>query len=816
MGSFNFYNRIKIGPKLIALFLLVGIIPMAVVAFMSCTQASGAVNTEAENKLSAVGDLKRAQVEDWYSRKFREVEMWGASGDVQQALVEYQAAYEAGGADSAAYTAVDSKWGQYFRDIADKWNYYDFFLIDIDGEVVYSASQEADFGTNLIKGQYKDSPLAEAFGSAAGGKTYLTDFEAYAPSGGEAAAFMAAAVSGPGGEAIGVAAFQLSTEKINAMMQTRTGMGESGETYLVGADFLMRSDSRFETESTLLKKEVRTEGSEAALRGEDDVRVYTDYRGTPVLSAFQPITVEGLNWVMLSEIDKAEVQKPVDSMRNMAIMIVVAAAGIIGGLSFLISRTFSNPIGKMRGALEAVAQGDVTQKVAVTSTDEMGEMAQSYASMQDYLSDMTQAAQHIADGDLTVDVHAKSDKDTLGAAFGKMIVNLRGVMGSVSETVSGVTTAKDQLAQSADQASQASQQVATTTSQLAQGTSQQAASAQEVNQAVEQLSQAIEQVAKGSQTQTRAAEEAGALGTKVAQAADQTASSAQSAAEGARKAAETAQNGAGMVQNTIDGMARIRTTVQAASDEVSKLGERSAEIGKIVAVIEDIAAQTNLLALNAAIEAARAGEQGRGFAVVADEVRQLAERVAKATKEIADLIGGVQTGVDASVKAMADGAKEMDGGAKVAAEAGTALEQILTAVADVNSQIEQIAGASGELKAASNEMESTLTNIRTVVEQNTAASEQMQASAGQVSQSVAAIAGVAEENSSATEEVSASAEEMNAQVEEVTAATHTLGQMADELQQQVAKFRLNGAQSGNGNGKQAPGRTVERTVKAGS
>lgn len=245
-----------------------------------------------------------------------------------------------------------------------------------------------------------------------------------------------------------------------------------------------------------------------------------------------------------------------------------------------------------------------------------------------------------------------------------------------------------------------------------------------------------------------------------------------------------------MVQNAIDGMARIKSTVEVASAEITRLGERSAEIGKIVSVIDDIAAQTNLLALNAAIEAARAGEQGRGFAVVADEVRQLAERVATATKEIADLIEGVRTGVGSSVKAMSEGATEMEAGSRVAAEAGLALQQILAAVDQVNAQIEQIAAGSQELKASSDEMVNVITSIRAVVDQNTAATEEMQATAAMVSDSISAIAGVAEENSAATEQVSAAAEEMTAQVEEVTAAAHSVGAMADDLRIQVAAFKL--------------------------
>jgi methyl-accepting chemotaxis protein len=244
--------------------------------------------------------------------------------------------------------------------------------------------------------------------------------------------------------------------------------------------------------------------------------------------------------------------------------------------------------------------------------------------------------------------------------------------------------------------------------------------------------------------------------------------------------------------------------VDQAADEIARLGERSAEIGNIVAVIDDIAAQTNLLALNAAIEAARAGEQGRGFAVVADEVRKLAERVAGATKEIGGLINGIQRSVESSVKVMAEGATETESGAQVAGEAGAALGRILQAVADVNAQMQLIANGSEDLRTAGGEMVTVIATVRDVIEnvvenvggiasvaeQNAAATSQMRNTAKGVGEAIESIAGVAEENSAATEQVSASSEEMTAQVEEVTAAAHALGAIADDLLGRVSEFKL--------------------------
>ncbi len=408
------------------------------------------------------------------------------------------------------------------------------------------------------------------------------------------------------------------------------------------------------------------------------------------------------------------------------------------------------------------------------------------------VSKVSQAMKAMAGGDLTKDVsiESKDEIGDMGHAYNTMVNNFNALLGRVNENAQGLVQARDQLAQSADDAASATQEIAQISSQVAEGISQQAKGTQEVNTAVDQLSKAIAQNVEGAQTQSRQIETATTVSEKVSNIAITTSGNAQQAAEGARRSAEASQNGAAMVKKTIDGMDRIKETVEVASEEISKLGKQSAEIGKIVSVIDDIAAQTNLLALNAAIEAARAGEQGRCFAVVADEVRTLAERVVNATKEIADLIAGVQAGVDGSVKAMEEGSTEMETGTGLAAEAATALEEILTVVEGMNSQIEEIASSSEELKAGGAEMAKIMAETFSGVQENLAAGEEMQASVTAVNESIGEIASISEENSASTEEVSAAAQQMSAQVEEVTAATHSMGESADSLQLVVGKFKL--------------------------
>ncbi len=499
------------------------------------------------------------------------------------------------------------------------------------------------------------------------------------------------------------------------------------------------------------------------------------------------------------------------------LMILAALASAIGG--FILARSITNGVRAVSSAMGRIAAGELDGKVTVTSKDEIGDMARQYGEMQTYLFEMAGAADRIANGDLTTTVTPRSENDVLGNAFTKAIANLNEVLGGVVSATRTLTDAKTELGQSADQAAEATQQIAQTTNQVAEGTNQTAKNVQDVSTSMSQLDEAVAQVAEGAQQTARSVVDVNAsveqlkrsasdleqaAKSKVARAAHDMAANAQAATEGARVAADTAQNGAEMVQRTIDGMARIKQTVDSASGEIARLGERSAEIGNIVAVIDDIAAQTNLLALNAAIEAARAGEQGRGFAVVADEVRKLAERVADATKEISGLIAGIQRSVESSVKVMAEGATETDAGAKVAADAGVALQEILAAVDSVNEQMTRIAQESEALRASGADMVNVVEGVHTVVEgvgaavgsiaavaeQNRSATEQMRATAQDVGDAIQSIAGVAEQNSAATEQVSASAQQMTAQVEEVTAAAHALGAIADELEAKMSTFRL--------------------------
>jgi methyl-accepting chemotaxis protein len=377
-----------------------------------------------------------------------------------------------------------------------------------------------------------------------------------------------------------------------------------------------------------------------------------------------------------------EFNAPAIAVRNAIIYLGIGFMLLSLMIAYFMSRSFTRPVVQLVGIAEAVAVGDVSMQVDVRTSDEIGVLASAFRHMIEYLNYVADAAKRIANNDLTVTIEPKSEKDILGQSFKTMATNLMGVMRELSDNSSQVVTAATEIASSSEE--------------MAKGAQQQSSQTAQVSAAVEEMTATIVESSRNA-----------------AEAASQ-----------AKEAAEAATQGRQVVAQTIEGMNKIAQVVHESAKTIEQLSKSSDQIGEIISVIDDIADQTNLLALNAAIEAARAGEQGRGFAVVADEVRKLAERTTKATKEISDMIRAIQSETKGAVTSMEQGIKQVESGRVLASQAGESLGAILGYAQRVREMIQQVATAGEQQSAAAEEIARSVEGIAQVTKQSTLGAEQ--------------------------------------------------------------------------------------------
>jgi len=585
--------------------------------------------------------------------------------------------------DGSQYGQWHYQYHPFLRDFQRRFGYHDLLLVDArSGRIVYSVFKELDFATSLIDGPYAQSAIGEVFREAIQADSpdlvALSDFASYVPSYQRPAAFFAAPIR-DAGEKIGVLILHLPIDRINDIMMhsgnwAESGLGTSGETYLVGADKRARSLSRLlaedktaylealramgESEQTLDLIAARdsnvglqtidTPSSRAALAGNSGFEIFSDYRNDAVLSAYAPVSVGGMNWAILAEVAVDEAFQASDSLSSQILGFTAAVAAVLIllaiGAGVWFANSLSRPIIRLSDTIKSVeGSSDLTKSVDIQSRDELGVAAQ---------------------------------------AFNAMLAKFR----SSVQQVSGATS---QLAATAEQTSEITEQ----TSQAIQG---QLAETAQVATAMHEMSATVQEVARHTTDTAHATADAN----------------------------EKSACGQQAMGETIAQINRLSSELENASAVILQLEKYSEEIGSVLDVINGIAEQTNLLALNAAIEAARAGEQGRGFSVVADEVRNLASKTQASTLEINQMIDKLQSGSRQSVQAMSH-SKEMAAGAvEQAMKTGQALSVITDNIRRINDMSAQIASASEEQGSVAEEISRNVISINYKAEQTALGAQQ--------------------------------------------------------------------------------------------
>ncbi len=605
--------------------------------------------------------------------------------------------------DGSRYSRIHNQYHPAFRQFLEEFEYYDIFLVDSEsGDIIYSVYKELDFTTSLIDGPYAKTGIGEAFRAAnklAANGVALIDFAPYTPSYDGPASFIASPIY-DGKQKLGVLIFQMPIGRINRIMTSDEkwkdiGLGDSGETYLIGQDFKARSMSRFLIEdkkgfldlmkqvgidnsviSSMNAKEtniglqkIETQGVKAALSGKKGFEVFPDYRNINVLSAYTPLNIPGLNWVLMSEIDKDEAFAPVEAMDSkivkMAFILFIIIAAISAGLGIFFANSMTRPIVSLSKTVKDVEENNnLTLRSDVDSKDELGDM---------------------------------------GRAFNGMLEKFEALIQQVSS--------------SSTQLASASEEVSAVALESAKNVEQQRAETEMVATAINEMTATVHEVAQN----------------------------AQNASGAAASADNEAQSGKAVVSQTSQAIEQLATEVENAAMVIHTVEEDSESIGSVLDVIKNIAEQTNLLALNAAIEAARAGEQGRGFAVVADEVRTLASRTQESTSEIEAMIVKLQSGSKQAVEVMENGRSQAQEGAEMAKEAANSLDAIVNSIASINEMNTQIAAAAEEQSAVSEEINKNVVNISSISEQTASGAEQTTSASAELSRLATDLQGLIEQ-----------------------------------------------------------------------
>jgi len=386
------------------------------------------------------------------------------------------------------------------------------------------------------------------------------------------------------------------------------------------------------------------------------------------------------------------------NIRNILLKIIYVGAASLLALSIItviLATIIIAPVRDLMRVAEALGSGDLSKKANVKSADELGQLGTTLNNtidrlqglvqteadrdkMQHQVMDLLSIVSGAAEGDLTV--KAEVTADALGSvadAFNLMINGLTALVSQASSVAHEIQSSTGDILQASER--------------MRRGAEQQTAQIQGASGAVNEMSHTIQRMAENAEAATQAS----------------------------LKATQAAVKGGSSVAETIKGMQRIRAAVQTTGKKIKGLGERSLEIGAIIEVINEIATQTNLLALNAAIEAARAGEQGKGFAVVADEVRKLAERAARATKDITSLIKGIQVETSEAVTVMEEGTREVEEGTKLADQAGAALREIEQIVKQTSGLVTDITNSAANQVKVSESVVTSMDSISKLTQDTT-------------------------------------------------------------------------------------------------
>ena len=710
------FSDLKISQKLPAVIIGLSVATAVITTSIAFFGAKGALDEQVNNKLQNVASDRAIEINEYIKGLGDELAILSNTTTVIEAIGAFDDAWMSLGSnarerlqrdyitenphpaeerdklmtmeDGSFYSHTHGYYHPWFRDLQQRKGYNDIYLFSGSGDLLYSVFKNDDFATNFDTGAWAETGLGEVYRAAKAAEPntiVFQDFSPYGPMGGRPASFIGMPVYDRIGNRAGVFVYQIPAGVINGLMAKSNGLGETAESFLVGPDMLMRSDSRFSSASTTLVREVNNPAVVAGLDGQQGIAKTTGFDSEAEIAAYDSVNLFGATWAVIVQISEAEANAGVTSLLFQFLIIGTLVMIAAVGIGLFVARGISNPLTKMTTAMGDLANKNWSTEIpSLGRKDEMGEMAEAVQ----VFKEAGQQADHMKQEEAAREAKiAEEKRDTMT----KLADEFETSVGEVVESVANTAT---ELKQTAEGVSSIAERTTSQSANVAAAAEESSVNVQTVSSATEEMSASIGEMQQ-------------------------------------------------QVMRSRDVSEQAASSVEQAAGQVTGLSDAADQIGDVLALIQDIAEQTNLLALNATIEAARAGDAGKGFAVVASEVKSLATQTQKATEQIRQQIEGVQsesrTAVTAisSIRDVITQVTEISQSLAIAIEEQTAATEEIARNAhqaaggtqEVSSSVQGVSEASQEASAASAQL---LSSSNTLTKQGDALRERMQAFINQV------------------------------------------------------------------------------------